>query len=116
MQHYHELHYLCMSWVSLLFQINLIAPPLYVMTTSTLERTDGLEMLNKAIDVIKKTIEEADGIFNIEKAVCFYSPLHHTSYFVYIIYAQQNMPVPFDKRLCLMIVYHDSLITKPGAQ
>ena len=41
------------------------------MTTSTLERTDGLEMLNKAIGVIKETIEKADGIFNIEKAVCF---------------------------------------------
>ncbi|KAK3089647.1 hypothetical protein FSP39_005315 [Pinctada imbricata] len=49
-------------------KINLIAPPLYVMTTTTLERSDGLEMLNKAIGVIKENIEEAGGIFNIQKA------------------------------------------------
>uniref|UniRef100_K1Q435 Eukaryotic translation initiation factor 2 subunit 1 n=1 Tax=Magallana gigas TaxID=29159 RepID=K1Q435_MAGGI len=47
--------------------INLIAPPLYVMTTSTLERTEGLATLNKAIASIKLTIEEAGGIFNIHK-------------------------------------------------
>lgn len=50
-------------------QINLIAPPLYVMTTSTLERTEGLATLNKAIASIKLTIEEAGGIFNIHKQV-----------------------------------------------
>ncbi|XP_060078780.1 eukaryotic translation initiation factor 2 subunit 1-like [Ylistrum balloti] len=48
-------------------KINLIAPPLYVMTTQTLERSDGLAMLNKALDAIKQNIEEAGGVFNIQK-------------------------------------------------
>ncbi|XP_033738821.1 eukaryotic translation initiation factor 2 subunit 1-like [Pecten maximus] len=48
-------------------KINLIAPPLYVMTTQTLERSDGLAMLNKALDAIKKNIEEAGGVFNVQK-------------------------------------------------
>ena len=51
------------------FQINLIAPPLYVVTTQTLERTDGLEALNKAIVAIKASIEDAGGMFNIQLQV-----------------------------------------------
>lgn len=47
-------------------KINLIAPPLYVVTTQTLERTDGLEALNKAIGAIRSSIEEAGGMFNIK--------------------------------------------------
>lgn len=47
-------------------KINLIAPPLYVVTTQTLERTDGLEALNKAIVAIKASIEDAGGMFNIQ--------------------------------------------------
>lgn len=47
-------------------KINLIAPPLYVVTTQTLERTDGLEALNKAIGAIKLSIEDAGGMFNIQ--------------------------------------------------
>lgn len=50
-------------------QINLIAPPLYVMTTQTLERSDGLEKMKEALDKIKLTIEAADGVFNIKMAV-----------------------------------------------
>ena len=58
-------------WVKdvLFFQINLIAPPLYVVTTQTLERTDGLEALNKAIVAIKASIEDAGGMFNIQLQV-----------------------------------------------
>ena len=51
------------------FQINLIAPPLYVVTTQTLERTDGLAALNKAIGAIKLSIEDAGGMFNIQLQV-----------------------------------------------
>lgn len=47
-------------------KINLIAPPLYVVTTQTLERTDGLAALNKAIGAIKGSIEDAGGMFNIQ--------------------------------------------------
>ncbi|KAL5016081.1 hypothetical protein ScPMuIL_005670 [Solemya velum] len=48
-------------------KINLIAPPLYVMTTQTLERTEGLAVLNQAISQIKATIEDAGGMFNIQQ-------------------------------------------------
>ena len=47
----------------------MIAPPLYVMTTATLERTEGMALLNKAIATIKNDIEEAGGIFNIQQQV-----------------------------------------------
>ena len=62
-----------MSWFYLpmlcLLQINLIAPPRYVMTTTTLERTEGLSMLNQAMAAIKERIEEKRGVFNIQMEV-----------------------------------------------
>lgn len=50
-------------------QINLIAPPRYVMTTTTLERTEGLSVLNQAMAVIKERIEEKRGVFNVQMEV-----------------------------------------------
>ena len=44
-------------------KINLIAPPRYVMTTTTLGRTEGLSVLNQAMAVIKGKIEEKRGVF-----------------------------------------------------
>ncbi|XP_033106443.1 eukaryotic translation initiation factor 2 subunit 1-like [Anneissia japonica] len=49
-------------------KINLIAPPQYVVTTSTLEKTEGLTLLQKAIDSIKESIEGNRGMFNIQMA------------------------------------------------
>lgn len=49
-------------------KINLIAPPLYVMTTQTLERADGLTLLTQAIEKIKECIEECGGVFNLKAA------------------------------------------------
>ena len=51
-------------------QINLIAPPLYVITTNTLERTDGLTKLNEVLEQIKKVIEDNGGVFTIKMPVC----------------------------------------------
>src|SRR5687767_756601 len=51
-----------------LFQINLIAPPLYVMTTTTMERSEGLELLNRAIAQVEQTIKAAGGVFNVQNA------------------------------------------------
>ncbi|XP_076440712.1 eukaryotic translation initiation factor 2 subunit 1-like [Babylonia areolata] len=48
-------------------KINLIAPPLYVVTTQTMERTEGLELLNKAVEAIKQDIMAAGGVFNIQE-------------------------------------------------
>ncbi|KAI5638370.1 eukaryotic translation initiation factor 2 alpha subunit domain-containing protein [Phthorimaea operculella] len=59
---------LALSTVDLPIKINLIAPPLYVMTTSTPEKTDGLKALQDAIDKIKETITAAGGVFNVQMA------------------------------------------------
>jgi translation initiation factor 2 subunit 1 len=50
-------------------KINLIAPPIYVITTSTPEKADGLKALENAIDKIKATIEKLGGHFAIQMAV-----------------------------------------------
>ncbi|KAJ8792659.1 hypothetical protein J1605_019878 [Eschrichtius robustus] len=42
------------------------APPRYVMTTTTLERTEGLSVLNQAMAVIKEKIEEKRGVFSVQ--------------------------------------------------
>jgi len=47
---------------------NLIAPPIYVFTMTTLEKTDGLDLLNVAIDKVKASIEDAGGSFNLKLA------------------------------------------------
>ncbi|CAH2012765.1 unnamed protein product [Acanthoscelides obtectus] len=59
---------LLLSTDELPIKINLIAPPLYVMTTSTPEKQEGLKILNEAIEKIKLTIEELGGVFNIQMA------------------------------------------------
>ncbi|KAL4235850.1 Eukaryotic translation initiation factor 2 subunit 1 [Mactra antiquata] len=47
-------------------KINLIAPPSYVVTTQTLDRGEGVNTLNEALQAIKACIEEDGGIFNIQ--------------------------------------------------
>ncbi|XP_071447784.1 eukaryotic translation initiation factor 2 subunit 1 [Hetaerina americana] len=49
-------------------RINLIAPPLYVMTTSTPEKQDGLKALSHAIEKIEETITSMGGVFQIQMA------------------------------------------------
>lgn len=51
------------------FQINLIAAPLYVITTTTLDRDDGLKGLTNAVDAIRTTIKKYKGDFNEKAAV-----------------------------------------------
>ncbi|XP_066590483.1 eukaryotic translation initiation factor 2 subunit 1 [Prorops nasuta] len=59
---------LALSTEELPIKINLIAPPLYVMTTSTPEKQDGLKLLNDAIGVIEEKITSLGGVFNIQMA------------------------------------------------
>ena len=47
-------------------RINLIAPPLYVITTSTPEKQEGLDALNAACKVIEERIASFGGSFNIQ--------------------------------------------------
>jgi len=49
-------------------KINLIAPPLYVMTTQTIERQEGLDKLNEALNAIKEDIEKNTGVFDVQTA------------------------------------------------
>jgi len=57
-----------MSTEDMPIKINLIAPPLYVMTTQTLERTDGIQKLKEALDKIKTVIEGSKGTFKLNMA------------------------------------------------
>lgn len=50
-------------------QINLIAPPTYVMTTTTLERDGGIAKLQEANDLIKEAIEKSKGSFKVKMEV-----------------------------------------------
>ncbi len=47
-------------------QINLIAPPLYVVTATCLDREEGLQALRNVIEKIKQGIEHYRGIFKIK--------------------------------------------------
>ncbi|KAA0187793.1 Eukaryotic translation initiation factor [Fasciolopsis buskii] len=49
-------------------RINLIAPPLYVLTAQTMEWSDGVEHLNRVLETIKQSIESQGGTFKIEQA------------------------------------------------
>ncbi|KAF5274098.1 hypothetical protein FQR65_LT04496 [Abscondita terminalis] len=57
-----------LSTEELPIKINLIAPPLYVMTTSTPEKQDGLKALQNAIETIEETITKDGGVFKVQMA------------------------------------------------
>jgi len=59
---------LAMSTEDMPIKINLIAPPLYVVTTQTLEREEGVAKLNAAVTRIQELIEEANGVFEMKQA------------------------------------------------
>ncbi|VDO03927.1 unnamed protein product [Rodentolepis nana] len=48
------------------FNINLIAPPEYVMTTQTLDIAEGIARMELAIEAIEKSINEQDGFFKLK--------------------------------------------------
>jgi translation initiation factor 2 subunit 1 len=47
-------------------KINLIAPPVYVVTSSSLDREEGVKLLQEVIDKIKTTIESFKGRFKVK--------------------------------------------------
>ncbi|XP_014277678.1 eukaryotic translation initiation factor 2 subunit 1 [Halyomorpha halys] len=59
---------LALSTEELPIKINLIAPPLYVMTTATPEKSEGLKALQNAIDVIEQEITSLGGVFQVQMA------------------------------------------------
>lgn len=50
-------------------QISLIAPPMYVMTAMTLDEKVGIELLTKALEVLKETITAKGGNLVIKNDV-----------------------------------------------
>ncbi|MFH4978566.1 hypothetical protein AB6A40_005275 [Gnathostoma spinigerum] len=46
-------------------KINLIAAPLFVVTTQTLERQEGLDAIHNALNVVQSTIESYQGTFKV---------------------------------------------------
>jgi len=47
-------------------RINLIAPPLYVMTASTTEKAEGLKIVGEACEAVEKRISGVGGSFNFQ--------------------------------------------------
>lgn len=46
-------------------KINLIAPPRYVVTTSTLDKEKGVELLKDSLAKIEESIKASGGIFTV---------------------------------------------------
>ena len=49
-------------------RIKLIAPPIYVLSTTTLEKEAGIALLNKSIDTIREKITEKGGKIDVKMA------------------------------------------------
>jgi len=49
-------------------KIKLIAPPMYVLTTMTLDKDQGIDMLTKAIEIITEEIQKRDGKIDVKLA------------------------------------------------
>ena len=49
-------------------KINLIAPPVYVITSSSLDRDEGVKLLQDVIEKIKASIESFKGRFKVKMA------------------------------------------------
>jgi len=49
-------------------KIKLVAPPLYVMLCSALDKAQGIKLLSDAIDVMRASIEEAKGELKVKVA------------------------------------------------
>lgn len=57
-----------MSTPEVPIHVQLLAPPLYIMTTACLEKAVGISALNDAIEAVRAVIERRGGQLNIKKA------------------------------------------------
>lgn len=58
-------------------KIKIVAAPLYIMSTSSLQKSQGIGVLNTALDVVSEEITKRGGKFTIKTAVrppCLYPP------------------------------------------
>ena len=49
-------------------QMKLVAPPLYVLTTQTLDKAKGIQVLNEAIEQAEESIKSHKGSFKVKEA------------------------------------------------
>ena len=49
-------------------QMKLVAPPLYVLTTQTLDKVKGIQVLNDAIGQAEESIKSHKGSFKVKEA------------------------------------------------
>ena len=49
-------------------KVKLVAPPLYVLTTSTLDKNKGIEVLNRAIELCQAALVKRKGAFKVKEA------------------------------------------------
>lgn len=49
-------------------QMKLVAPPLYVLTTQTLDKAKGIQILNDAIEQAEESIKSHKGSFKVKEA------------------------------------------------
>jgi len=59
---------MCVGTEEIPIRINLIAPPVYVMTCSTPEKAEGLALLTKGCQVVEEKIKKVGGNFAIQMA------------------------------------------------
>lgn len=57
---------MALSTENCVIKIKLIAPPIYVLSTMTLEKDSGIALLSKSIDVIRTTITEKGGKMDVK--------------------------------------------------
>lgn len=48
-------------------KIKLVAPPLYVLTTQTLDKATGIDVLTKAVEACKESIEGNKGVIRVKE-------------------------------------------------
>jgi translation initiation factor 2 alpha subunit (eIF-2alpha) len=63
-----------------------VAPPLYVMITTALDKNLGIDILDKAIITIQEAIEKSGGTLTVKMKVCIkkknYFLLKYTNRFI----------------------------------
>ena len=65
-----------LSTAAIPIKVQLIAPPLYVMTTQCLDKVAGIAALTAAIAATKKVIDAKGGQLNVKMAVSVVSAAH----------------------------------------
>lgn len=61
-----------LSTESIPIKIRLVAPPLYVITTNSTDKNGGVDLMEKALQVIDEKITESGGEMSVKMKVCLF--------------------------------------------